>query len=382
MLDFLARHSIQDYQQTGDPGVRQKYGILGGAVGICLNLLLFFGKFTAGLLSHSISITADAFNNLSDAGSSILTLIGFKSSAGRPADNEHPFGHGRIEYIAGAGIALIILLVGFELGQSAIKKILHPTPPATSWLAIAVLICSILIKLWMSFFNRKLGRKIQSQVPLAAAKDSLSDVAATSAVLLGTLITYFTHIVLDGWLGLVVACFILYTGYTTAKDSLSPLLGQSPDQEFVDGVEALVLSYPEIVGIHDLIVHDYGPGRRLITLHAEVPCELDPITAHDVVDQAEYALQAQFSCSATIHMDPIATNDPTVERLKQRTLSLIQEIDPALSLHDFRIVAGNSHTNVIFDLVSPRKFPLQEGELRKLVEQKVSAWQDGTSLPK
>ena len=276
----LVRLFIKDCDNVTDPAVRERYGILSGAVGIVLNLLLSAGKLFAGLMTGSISITADAFNNLSDAGSSVVTLVGFKL-AGQKADDGHPFGHGRMEYLAGLLVSLMILLVGVELGRSSIGKILHPEAVDFSLVSTGILAASILVKLWMGQFNRGLGRKIGSAAMAATAADSLSDAVATAAVLAGTLVNRFAHVNIDGWVGLAVAVFILRSGWGAAKDTINPLLGESPDPELVKQLRDLVLSHPQVVGMHDLIIHDYGPGRRLCSFHAEVPQDADILDAHD-----------------------------------------------------------------------------------------------------
>lgn len=362
MTQWLVRHFIKDYQNTSDQSVRQRYGRLGGIVGICCNVVLCLLKLLAGLLTSSISIMADAFNNLSDAGSSIITLVGFKM-AGRPADDEHPFGHGRIEYVSGLIISLIIMLMGFELLKSSFDKILHPEELSFRWLSVGILIFSILLKLWMSFFNRKLGKQIDSAAMKATAADSLSDVVATSAVVVGTFVFYFFQINIDGWIGVVVAFFILFAGLGTARDTMNDLLGQAPDAGFVQAVENHVMSYPEIIGIHDLIVHNYGPGRCIISLHAEVPCDIDILKIHDVIDNIERDLNRTFQCEAVIHMDPIVTDDETANAMYDQIKGLVSMVDPALTIHDFRMVEGPTHTNLIFDVVVPHQFRLTDREV-------------------
>ena len=360
MTDFLVRHFVK--QDLKSQKGRQQVGQLGGIAGIFLNLLLFAAKFTAGSLTGSIAITADAFNNLSDAGSSIVTLVGFKM-AGAPADPEHPFGHGRIEYIAGLIVSLIIIMMGFELFKGSAEKIFQPEAVSFSWLSIGILLLSIAVKGWMCLFNRKLGRMIGSTAMQATAMDSLSDVAATTAVLLGTAITAATGVLLDGYLGVLVALFIMYTGFSTANDTLKPLLGKAPDQDFVEEIQQTVLAHEQIVGIHDLIVHDYGPGRCMVSLHAEVPSDSDILEMHDLIDMAEHELHEKFNCEAVIHMDPIVTNDAVTNRMHDAVVSLVKGIDPALSIHDFRMVQGPTHTNLIFDVVMPFRFKMTEKEL-------------------
>ncbi len=366
MTDFLVRHFVRDYQQVQDPAVRERYGVLSGGVGIFLNLLLSLGKFFAGVVTGSIAVTADAFNNLSDAGSSVVTLVGFKL-AGQKADDGHPFGHGRIEYLAGLLVSLLILMVGVELGKTSIEKIIQPEEVAFSILSVGILVCSILIKLWMSLFNRKLGKRIHSAAMQATATDSLSDVVATSAVLAGTLIGHFAHVSIDGWIGVVVAVFILRAGWGAAKDTLNPLLGTAPDPELVKAIQQLVLSHEQVVGMHDLVIHDYGPGRRMCSFHAEVPEGDDIMEAHDAIDHIEREIQEKFGIETTAHMDPIATGDSEVVRLREQVSELVREIDPDMSIHDFRLTRGPRHSNLIFDVVVPHRCRLSDEEIRRRI---------------
>ncbi len=366
MTDFLVRHFVRDYQQVQDPAVRERYGVLSGGVGIFLNLLLSLGKFFAGVVTGSIAVTADAFNNLSDAGSSVVTLVGFKL-AGQKADDGHPFGHGRIEYLAGLLVSLLILMVGVELGKTSIEKIVQPEEVAFSILSVGILVCSILIKLWMSLFNRKLGKRIHSAAMQATATDSLSDVVATSAVLAGTLIGHFAHVSIDGWIGVVVAVFILRAGWGAAKDTLNPLLGTAPDPELVKAIQQLVLSHEQVVGMHDLVIHDYGPGRRMCSFHAEVPEGDDIMEAHDAIDHIEREIQEKFGIETTAHMDPIATGDSEVARLREQMSELVREIDPDMSIHDFRLTRGPRHSNLIFDVVVPHRCRLSDEEIRRRI---------------
>ena len=366
MTDFLVRHFVRDYQQVQDPAVRERYGVLSGGVGIFLNLLLSLGKFFAGVVTGSIAVTADAFNNLSDAGSSVVTLVGFKL-AGQKADDGHPFGHGRIEYLAGLLVSLLILMVGVELGKTSIEKIVQPEEVAFSILSVGILVCSILIKLWMSLFNRKLGGRIHSAAMQATATDSLSDVVATSAVLAGTLIGHFAHVSIDGWIGVVVAVFILRAGWGAAKDTLNPLLGTAPDPELVKAIQQLVLSHEQVVGMHDLVIHDYGPGRRMCSFHAEVPEGDDIMEAHDAIDHIEREIQEKFGIETTAHMDPIATGDGEVVRLREQMSELVREINQDMSIHDFRLTRGPRHSNLIFDVVVPHRCRLSDEEIRRRI---------------
>lgn len=366
MTELLIRLLIKDYQNTQDRTVRQRYGILGGITGIVCNLILFLAKLFSGLMTASIAIIADAVNNLSDAGSCIVTVVGFKM-AGKPADDEHPFGHGRIEYISGLFISMIIMLMGFELAKSSVEKIISPEKIIFGWLPFGILILSAAVKLWMGFFNKALGKKINSAAMKASAMDSLSDVASTLAVAAGMLLARFADLHIDGYIGLLVALFILYTGFMTAKDTLDPLLGQPPEKEFVESIYREVLSYDEVVGIHDLIVHNYGPGRCIVSLHAEVPCNADVLKIHDTIDLIEQDLRQKFHCEAVIHMDPIVTDDKETNETKQKMADLVTIIDPSLNIHDFRMVKGPSHTNLIFDIVVPHKFRLNDKELKEAV---------------
>ncbi len=380
MTKLLTKLFVKNSNEIDNPDVRAGYGNMSGAVGIFLNLCLFGAKLIAGIFSASVSVIADAFNNLSDAGSSVVTFLGFKL-AGRPADKEHPFGHGRYEYVAGLGISVVILFVGIELIKSSAEKIVKPeSDTEISAFSLCVLIISVAVKLWMFYFNKSLYKKINSSALRATALDSLTDCIATTVVIMGLGISYYTEINIDGWLGIAVAIFIIFTGISTFRESLSPLLGNAPDAEFVDGIRETVLNDEMVVGIHDLIVHDYGPGRRIISLHAEVPCDQDIIKAHDAIDLVEKTLERKYNCLATIHMDPIALNDRYVNELKYNIAEKVAEVDENLSIHDFRVVKGETHTNVVFDLVVPYKFRFNNNIVRELVSQKVNEL-DPTLIP-
>ncbi len=372
MTDWLVQRCIRRPEDGSDPAVRQAYGLLSGGVGIVLNLLLSAGKFVAGVLTGSIAVTADAFNNLSDAGSSVVTLVGFRMAAKR-ADDDHPFGHGRIEYLSGLAVAVAILVVGLELAKSSLEKVLHPVEVAFSWLSVGILCASILVKLWMFFFNRNLSRRIGSAAMMATATDSLSDTAATSAVLLGTLVGHFADLYIDGWVGVLVAVFILRAGWGAAKDTLDPLLGQSPDPELVRGIQETVLGRPEIVGMHDLVVHDYGPGRCMASLHAEVPMDADILVIHDVIDNLERELRRKLGVEVVIHMDPIAVGDPRTDALKAQVTELVRRIDPDMTIHDFRMTAGPEHTNLIFDVAVPYHCRLEDEQVQEAIGAAVKA---------
>ena len=362
MTAFLIRLLLPPGADPGDPQVRQRCGSVSGGVGIALNALLFLGKLLSGLATGSIAVVADAFNNLSDAASSVITLVGFRL-AGQDADQEHPFGHGRMEYLTGLVVALAILLMGVEIGKSSLEKIFSPEVTTFSWMAVVILFLSILVKLWMFFFNRTLGRRIGSAAMEATAADSLSDVVATSAVLAGTLAGHFAHLSIDGWAGAVVAVFILKAGWGAAKDTINPLLGASPDPELVHAIREVVLSHPQVVGMHDLIIHDYGPGRRLCSFHAEVPQDADILEAHDAIDHIEREIQQKFGIETTAHMDPIATDDESVNRLREQVAALARAVEPEMTIHDFRVTKGPQHTNLIFDVVVPHRCRLRDEEL-------------------
>lgn len=370
MIQFLARRLIRDCDNTEDPAVRRAYGTLCGCVGIGLNVLLFLGKLLAGLATGSVAVTADAVNNLSDAGSSVVTLLGFKLAAKTP-DRDHPFGHGRMEYVSGLVVSMAIILMGVELARSALEQILRPQPVDFTPLAAAILLLSIAVKTYMALYNRSVGRRIGSAAMSAAARDSLGDCLATAAVLLGGLAGRLWDVQIDGWCGGAVALFILWSGVGAAKETIDPLLGQPPSPAFVDQVKALVLSYPEIIGIHDLIVHDYGPGRRILSLHAEVPASGDILALHDVVDAAERRLGEEMGCLATIHMDPVVHDDGTVREARERVSALVRLIDPGISIHDFRMVPGPTHTKLIFDAEVPYQCPLPDQEIRRRIQEGV-----------
>jgi cation diffusion facilitator family transporter len=363
MISILSKIFIKD-RDSSDPKVRSAYGTLCGICGIVLNILLFIGKFFAGTLSGSISITADAFNNLSDAGSSLITIFGFKFAGAAP-DTNHPFGHGRIEYISGFCVSLLVILMGLELGKSSISKIIHPEDVDTSTVAIIILVCSILVKLYMFFYNRRIGKKINSSAMVATATDSLSDCVSTFVVLLAALFMKLTSINIDGWCGAAVSLFILYAGINAARDTISPLLGQPPTPELVSEIEETVMAHEEIIGIHDLIVHDYGPGRMMISLHGEVPGNGDINVLHDAIDRIERELNEKFSCISVIHMDPISFDDSRTSELRGETATLARTIDQRITIHDFRIIEGPTHTNVIFDAVVPQKFELTDDEVKE-----------------
>lgn len=372
MLTLLINLIIRNPEDVKNPKVREQYGILCGGYGILLNVLLFIAKYIAGVLSCSIAMTADAFNNLSDAGSSLISVLGFKISGQKP-DLRHPFGHGRIEYLSGLGVSCIIVVMGYELIVDSFKKILNPEELSFSWIAVIILLASIMVKFYMAFYCKRIGTKIDSGTLLATSTDSLSDTISTGVVLIATLIHYFFDIHLDGYCGLAVGVLIIIAGIKAAKEVVDPLLGGPASKEFIEEVERIVMSHEEIVGIHDLIVHDYGPGRLMITLHAEVPSTGDINELHDVIDNAEYELMMNLNCHATIHLDPVALGDPLTDELKEMVKEIVKEIDENASIHDFRVVVGPSHTNLIFDVVFSFGNKITDDGIKKKIQENV--WQ-------
>lgn len=371
LTKWLIHRFVTDAGSTRLPSVRYAYGRLAGIVGLVCNVLLFAIKLFAGVLSGSLAIIADAFNNLSDASSVIVTLVGFKLS-GAPADRDHPFGHGRMEYLSTMGVAVFIILAGFEVATSSIDKILHPSAAEFSAVSLIILASAIGIKLWMAAFSRHIGKAIDSDAITAAGIDSRNDVICTSLVLVSALVSRFTGWVLDGYIGLAVALFVVWSGFSVIRQTISPLLGQAPDPELVKGIEETVLSYEGVVGIHDMMVHDYGPGRVIASLHAEVPADRDMMHSHDVIDLIERDLMNRFNVITCIHMDPVDINDPETLRLKELATGELTAIDERLSLHDFRVVFGPSHTNLIFDVVVPFDYA-EKATLPSLIEQRLQA---------
>ena len=370
MIKLLSKLLIKNSDDYSDPTVRRRYGILCGSVGVALNLLLSLGKFIAGLSVNSIAVIADAANNLSDAGSSVITMAGFKL-AGQKPDPAHPFGHGRIEYISGLIVSMAILLMGFELLKTSVEKIFSPEETVFSIAAIVILCASIAVKLYIFFYNKKIAAKINSSAMAATATDSVSDCLATAATLLSIILSAATGINLDGYCGVIVALFILFAGFKAAKDTVNPLLGQKPDPEFVKQIEKTVLSHEEVVGIHDLVVHDYGPGRIMISLHAEVSDKENILKIHDVIDNIEKELQKKLECHAVIHMDPISTDDENTLKLKKEINEIVKKENPEFSIHDFRVVAGDTHTNIIFDLLIPYGISDDEENIKKKIDDEV-----------
>ena len=362
---MLIRLLVKDHQNAADPRVRGRYGAAAGIVGIVANTLLCAGKMLIGFISGSVSITADAVNNLSDAASSLMTLIGFRISQ-KPPDKEHPYGHARVEYLSGLAVAALILIIGFQLAKSSVEKILAPSPVEFSPALVAVLVLAILVKLWLAAFNKKVGRHINSSTLLAAAADSRNDVISTAAVLAAALISRFFGIDLDGWMGLAVALFILYSGIGIGKETIAPLLGAPPDPELVKSIGEKVLNFDDrILGFHDLVVHDYGPGQCFATIHAEMDYRLDPLEAHELLDDIESSFRSEDNIQLVIHYDPLVVDDPRLNSLKSSAADHLKEIDPRLMLHDFRMVRGEQHTNLIFDVPLPHDLHGREDEIRE-----------------
>lgn len=370
MTQLLIKLFIKDYDKTGEINVRKRYGILSGIVGVIFNIILFALKFFAGTLTSSIALTADAFNNLSDAASAVVTLVGFRLAA-RPADKSHPFGHGRIEYVSGLIVSMVIIMMGVELIRSSIDKMLHPESVEINMVSSVIIILSIFIKAWVYLFNRKIAKSINSSAIHATSMDSLSDVVATLVVFICMIITHLTGVNIDGIAGILVALFIIYTGYSTAKETLDPLLGQSPSPDLIDKIRAEVMSFEQISGVHDIMVHNYGPNKTLISLHAEVPCDIDIIEIHDTIDMAERRINKMFDCETVIHMDPIATNDKDINDKKDAVLSIVKSIDESITIHDFTFSPGEHKSNLIFDVVIPDNFKLSDTEVVKIISDKI-----------
>lgn len=356
MVDLLIHTFIKNYKNTADRAVRTAYGNLACVVSVVCNLLLFVGKTAVGTLAGSVSITADGMNNLSDASSNIVSLVGFKLGS-RPADSEHPYGHARYEYLAGLAVSVMILVIGVELLKESFGKVLHPTEVQFGWLTVVVLIASILVKLWMSVLNKKIGRTIQSETLMATAADVRNDVITTTTVLVASVLTFVTGFDrLDGIMGLGVAAFILYSGVQLVRDTIDPILGAAPDPELVEHIEQKALSYPGVLGVHDLMIHDYGPGNRLVSFHIEMDAKGDVMQSHDVIDTIEKDLLVQDGMIATIHYDPIVTGNAHVDEIRAFLQTEVAALEPKANLHDLRIVPGPSHTNVIFDCAVPAEY--------------------------
>jgi len=371
MTELLIRAACKGADRT-DPAQRSVLGKLAGLVGIICNLILFAGKLIVGITSGSVSITADAVNNLSDASSSVVALLGFRLSE-KPADAEHPFGHARIEYLSGMGVAVLILFNGFELAKSSLEKILHPTPVEFSWVLVGVLAGSILAKLWMAVFNTKVGRTIDSATLQATAADSRNDVISTGAVLIASLLGAFLHWQLDGIMGLAVALFILYSGLGILKDTAAPLLGEAPTEELTATIARRLNNYDKVLGVHDLIVHDYGPGRRFASVHVEMDSTLDPLLAHDIIDNIERDFVTREKIELVIHYDPVVVGDPVVDATHAYVKEKLTAVSDRLRMHDFRMVSGVTHTNLIFDVVCPFDLEYDPETLKKKITEAVTA---------
>ena len=371
MQNWLVKKFVHDYENVHDINVRASYGKLSGKVGIFCNAFLFAVKFIMGTISGSVSITADAVNNLSDAASSVISLIGFKR-AEKPADEDHPYGHARYEYLSGLTVAVMIILIGFELFKTSFDKVIHPSTVDFSIVLVIVLAVSILIKLWMAFFNKSLGKKINSSALEATAADSRNDVISTSAVLVAAVISHFFKINLDGYMGIAVAVFILYSGIGLVKDTLDPLLGKAPEPELVDYIQKKILSYDGVLGTHDLMIHDYGPGRKFASVHVEMAAEGDVLKSHDVIDNIERDFLSKDNLNIIVHYDPIVTKDDIVNDFRSWLMEQVKSIDPHLSIHDLRIVPGNSHTNLVFDCVMPHCINMSPSELKAEIRRLVN----------
>lgn len=370
MTNLLIKLFIKDSKNIGNFKVRGKFGTFASIIGIASNLVLFIIKIITGILLNSIAITADAINNLSDSSSSVVTLIGFKIS-GKPADAKHPYGHARMEYISGLIVSFIILVLGLQLVLSSIEKIIKPETPKFSMLSIWVLLISIIIKLWQSLFYQNIGKKIKSTTLIATSVDSRNDILSTSAVLIAIIVTRFTGFNLDGYMGAIVAIFILITGVKLVLDTINPLLGTAPSKELVESIYKKILSYDNILGLHDLTVHNYGETKCFASVHCEVPAEQDIMVSHDIIDNIERDFLKGNGIHLVIHLDPIITNDEKTDELKAQVKNIFTQISPDISMHDFRVVRGKSHSNLIFDLVAPFDFELSDDELIELISDKI-----------
>jgi cation diffusion facilitator family transporter len=376
MTKQLIRWFIKDYQNKKEQKVRTAYGKLAGWVGIFCNVFLFVSKFLTGILSGSVSISADAINNLSDASSNIISLLGFKMGS-KPADQDHPYGHARYEYLAGLFVALLIMVIGVELLRTSINKVRNPEPVEFSWVLVGVLVLSILIKTWMAFFNRYMGGEIHSETLLATAADSRNDVITTAVVLIASIVSHYTSLNLDGWMGIAVAVFILYSGFELIKDTLDPLLGKAPDPELVQSIQQKIMGYEGVLGTHDLMIHDYGPGRLFASVHVEMAAETDVIQSHDIIDTIEKDFFEQENLYMVIHYDPIVTGDEAVGNLRSWLAKKVKLIDQRLTIHDLRMVPGISHTNLIFDCVVPHEFAMTDREVRNRIQELVQEEYEG-----
>lgn len=376
MTEILVRLFIKDRDNVRSPEVRRAYGTLGSVVGIILNIILAAGKCVVGLLFGAISLTADGINNLSDAGSQIISFISFKMAA-KPADRDHPFGHARIEYVASMIVSFFILLVGWNVLSESVAKIFDPETKTTfSWIMIIVLGVSVVVKLWLCLFNRRLADKIGSSVMKATAADSLSDAIATAAVLVAMLVFKFTGFDADGYMGVIVAVIIFIAGIKILNETKNAILGESADPEIVDSVKKIVAEFPDALGIHDMVVHSYGPGQTIVTLHIEVDGEKSVFDSHDMIDSIERRLNVELGIQSNIHMDPIVTNDAEVSEMRDVVRALVKEIDERLDIHDFRFVRGVTHTNLIFDVNAPFELKTSDAELKREIAKRVSEYNE------
>ncbi|NMA66772.1 MAG: cation transporter [Clostridiaceae bacterium] len=370
MTNWLIKLFVKDYKNIKDTQVRVRYGKLAGIVGIISNVFLFAIKLIIGIVFNSIAIVADAINNILDASSSVITMVGFKIS-GKPADKEHPYGHARAEYITGFIVSIIIMLLGLELTKTSIKKIFKPDPINFSYLTVIILVIAILTKLWQSRFNKDLGKRISSTALIATAQDSMNDVIATSSVLAGTLFAHFTKVQIDGYMGVGVAIFIIYSGYKLVTETLNPLLGLAPDPNLVKSLEKKILSYPQVLGLHDLEVHCYGPNKKYASVHVEVSAKEDFMESHDVIDKIERDVLKELNIHLVIHMDPMVTDDELINELRRKVNDILKNIDDKLSMHDFRLVDGKTHNNLVFDVVLPPSYSDKGEQIREQIQKEI-----------
>jgi len=371
MTNLLIKIFVKNKDDVKNPYVRQRYGTLGSTTGIVANFLLFVAKFIIGTVSKSVSVTADSFNNLSDIGSSVVTLVGFKISK-KPSDEKHPFGHGRMEYVSGLIVSFLILLVGFEFLKNSVSKIINPEPTSFTLPMIIIIALTIPVKIWLSYFNSKLGKIISSTAMKAASLDSLNDVLATGATLLSAIVSKYTSLQIDGYIGLLIALFVIYSGIGIAKETLNPLLGQVPDETTVKEIENRILSFDCICGIHDLIIHNYGATKCIASVHAEVPVDSDLLKIHDSIDLIEREIASEMDILITIHIDPIETDDEATAELKELITNIVTEVNPDFTIHDFRVVKGETHTNLIFDLVIPRNLKICQSNIKNEIDKRLT----------
>lgn len=369
--DFLTKLFIKNYKDVNDQKVRRQFGNLSSIAGIAVNMLLFITKFIVGTLSESVSVVGDAFNNLSDAGSSVISFLSFRMS-NKPADQEHPFGHARIEYISSSVVAVVILFIGFELLKTSVEKIITPAAVAFNIVTVSVLVLSILLKFWLYFFNKRIGLYINSTLMQATAADSLSDVLSTSVVLLSVIVGYFTNAHLDGWMGILVSLFILVSGIKILRETVDSIIGRAPSQELTEMIENFIKKYDGVLGIHDLVVHDYGPQHCFASAHVEVDANEDILKSHDLIDNIEREMLIEHGIHLVIHLDPIVVDDPYVNKMKKLTEKIVKDIDSSLTIHDFRVVEGTTHNNLIFDVVVPYQCKLSEETIHDKIVEKIN----------